>query len=383
MTATGQRDVAQHGLERFVVRLAEELEIREVPVSPRSLIAFTEALSLIAGSGRSGIYWAGRATLLNRPDDIEAYDRAFLVWWDAASPSPGSTHPIDETLGFDLPTVDAADDGPASDETAPDVSVRWSDEEVLRQRDFAECSPAELDLLFGMMASLRLAVDLRPVRRPEPTNGSRGAFDTRRTARAALRTGGEIVRHHHTLRARRPRRVVVLVDVSGSMEPYALAMVRFAQVLVAARHRDRVKVEVFAIGTRLTRLTRELSDTDPDAALSAAAGAVPDWSGGTRLGDTIGEFVQRWGAVGMARGAEIVVLSDGWDRGDAERLGEQMERLSRLAHRITWVNPLRATPGYVPLAAGMAAALPFVDRFIDGHNLAAFESLAALLGRRR
>jgi len=371
------------GLERFVVRLGEELELRGVAVSPRSLVTFTKALALVAGSGRSAIYWAGRATLLTSPDDVDAYDRAFLVWWDAASPAPGSTRRLEETFGFDLPPDEASGDDDARNETAPDVSVRWSSEEVLRHRDFAECSPTELDAIFALMGSLQLAVDLRPVRRIEPTRGGHGTFDTRRTARGALRTGGEIVRHRHTRQALRPRRVVLLVDVSGSMEPYALAMVRFAQVLVAARRRDRVKVEVFSIGTRLTRLTLELGGADPDAAFRAVGAAVPDWSGGTRLGDTIGQFVQQWGAVGMARGAEIVVMSDGWDRGDPTHLAEQMGRLARLAHRVTWVNPLRATPGYAPLAAGMAAALPFVDRFIDGHNLAAIESLAALLGQRR
>lgn len=173
----------------------------------------------------------------------------------------------------------------------------------------------------------------------------------------------------------RPRRIVLVVDVSGSMESYARALLRFAQAAVVGRG----KVEVFALGTRLTRLTRELSSRDPDLALEQAAKRVVDWSGGTRLGDGIKEFNDRWAVRGMARGAIVVILSDGWDRGDPEVLGAQMQRLHRVTHRIVWVNPLKAAPGYAPLARGMAAALPYVDEFIEGHSLASLERLATVV----
>jgi uncharacterized protein with von Willebrand factor type A (vWA) domain len=159
------------------------------------------------------------------------------------------------------------------------------------------------------------------------------------------------------------------------MESYARALLRFAH---AAAQSSR-PVESFAIGTRLTRLTRELHTHDPDAALRRASTAVPDLSGGTRLGDALAEFNDRWGMRGMARGAEVVILSDGWDRGDPATVAEQMARLHRVAHRVVWANPLKASPGYAPLARGMAAALPFVDRFVEGHSLASLEALAALL----
>jgi uncharacterized protein with von Willebrand factor type A (vWA) domain len=170
---------------------------------------------------------------------------------------------------------------------------------------------------------------------------------------------------------------VLLVDISGSMGPYARALLRFAHAAVVARS----DVEVFALGTRLTRLTRSLQTHDPDAALRGATDAVPDWSGGTRLGETIGEFADLWGVRGMARGAVVVVLSDGWERGGVERLTLEMERLHRLAYRVIWVNPLKAAAGYAPLAAGMAAALPFIDDFVEGHNLASLEALCGLLER--
>ena len=170
---------------------------------------------------------------------------------------------------------------------------------------------------------------------------------------------------------------MLLCDVSGSMEPYARALLRFLHAAVVGRGR----VEAFALGTRLTRITRELSSRDPDAALGAAARRVVDWSGGTRLGEGLREFNDQWGVRGMARGAVVVILSDGWDRGDPEVLGEQMARLARVAHRIVWVNPLKATPGTRPLARGMAAALPYVDEFVEGHSLASLEHLAEVIGR--
>jgi hypothetical protein len=175
-----------------------------------------------------------------------------------------------------------------------------------------------------------------------------------------------------TVAGERQRRLVLLLDVSGSMEPYARALVRFVHAAMVGR-RD---VEAFALGTRLTRLTRELSTRDPDAALSAAALAVTDWSGGTRLGDGLQEFNDSWGVRGMARGATVVVLSDGWDRGDPEVMEEQMARLARVAHQVVWVNPLKASPGYEPLARGMSAALPHVDTFLEGHSLNSLKALA-------
>jgi uncharacterized protein len=198
--------------------------------------------------------------------------------------------------------------------------------------------------------------------------------------RAALRTDGEAVRRHHRAPGARPRRVVLLCDVSGSMEPYARALLRFLQVAAAGR---RTPVEAFTLGTRLTRVTKELSDRDPDAALARAAAAVEDWSGGTRLGDSLRRFNDEWGVRGMARGAVVVVLSDGWDRGDPVELGDEMARLARVAHRVVWVNPLKASPGYQPLARGMAAALPHVDEFVEGHSLDALEDLARIVGGER
>jgi uncharacterized protein with von Willebrand factor type A (vWA) domain len=191
-----------------------------------------------------------------------------------------------------------------------------------------------------------------------------------------LAAGGEpapLRRHRATTRA---RRVVLLVDVSGSMDAYAQVLLRFAH---AAARRGGVPTEVFALGTRLTRLSRELSLRDPDAAMAAVAAALPDAGGGTRLGLLVKEFLDRWGQRGAARGAVVVVLSDGWERGDVALLAEQVARLRRLAHRVVWANPRKAARGYAPVAAGMAAVLPHVDDFVEGHSLAALEHLAAVV----
>ncbi|MGH8969905.1 MAG: VWA domain-containing protein, partial [Actinomycetes bacterium] len=193
--------------------------------------------------------------------------------------------------------------------------------------------------------------------------------------RALLRRGGEPVRLERRVRRVRPRRLVLVVDVSGSMQPYADAFLRFAH----AAARRRPGTEVFTLGTRLTRVTREIAGRDPSAALAAVAGAVPDWSGGTRLGELVKAFLDRWGQRGIARGAVVVIASDGWERGEATLLAEQMVRLHRLAHRVVWANPHRGKPGYAPMTAGMSAALPHVDAFVDGHSVAALERLATVM----
>jgi uncharacterized protein with von Willebrand factor type A (vWA) domain len=253
------------------------------------------------------------------------------------------------------------------------VRLRYSPVEVLRTKDFALYSPEEFAELQRLLADLRISGALKKSRRLEPA--VRGRHDPRRTLRGAMRTGGEAVRHRFRRPRVQPRRVVLLCDISGSMAPYSRALLRFLHAGVASGAR----LEAFSVGTRLTRITRELATRDPDQALRQASGAMTDISGGTRLGDAMKEFVDRWGQRGMARGAVVVVLSDGWDRGDVQVLAEQMRRLSRLAHRVIWVNPLKSAPGYKPLAAGMAAALPYVDVFLSGHNFESLEELAAAI----
>jgi hypothetical protein len=278
-------------------------------------------------------------------------------------------------VGLDNAPDEESDAGDATGDAGVTLQVRWSPAEVLRTRDFAACSSAELDEAHRLIADLRVVGATRRSRRHRPGRRNRGRPDLRRTVRRALRAGGEPVTWAFTTPSTRPRRIVLLCDVSGSMEPYARALLRFLHTAVVGGTR----VEAFALGTRLTRLTRELSSRDPDEALAVAARRVTDWSGGTRLGAGLRTFNDRWGVRGLARGAIVVILSDGWDRGDPELLGSEMARLHRVAHRIVWVNPLKATPEYAPLARGMAAALPHVDEFVTGHSVAALEDLVGVL----
>jgi uncharacterized protein len=347
-----------------------------VPTS--STVTFSEALAATGLDDRDRVYWVGRTTLVRRPEDHALYDRAFAVFWEhrtgtgVVEPDPD---PITVTLAVDDDDESGVDDGTASDD--PTLELRFSAAEVLRHKDFADCSDDELTQAQDLMMRLRVVGSPRRSLRLATTDDRTGRPDLRRTVRAALRAGGEPVRRHWREPSTRHRRLVLLLDVSGSMEPYARGLLRFVHAAVAGRQ----KVEAFALGTRLTRITRELTSRDPDTALRQASARVVDWSGGTRLGDGLRQFNDDWGQRGMARNAIVVVLSDGWDRGDPQVLGEQMARLHRTAHKVIWVNPLKVTPGYAPLARGMAAALPFVDEFVEGHSVAAMEGLAAAISR--
>jgi hypothetical protein len=263
--------------------------------------------------------------------------------------------------------------------TGPVRAVRYSAREVLRDRDFASCTPDELDEAHRLMASMRLSGPYRRSRRSRRAPSGRGRPDLGATLRRSMRTGGEPVDRPSRTPSKTPRRLVLLVDVSGSMAPYARELLRFAHVAVAGRRR----VEAFAIGTRLTRLTRALAVHDPDAALDHVAREVPDWSGGTRLGEGLRQFNDEWGRRGMARGAIVVILSDGWDRGDPALLGEQVRRLALVARDVVWVNPLAGAPGFAPVAGGMAAALPHVGHLVAGHSLGALENLVHVLEAER
>jgi uncharacterized protein len=259
------------------------------------------------------------------------------------------------------------------------VPSAWSDAELLRDKDFADYTDAERQVARRVMRRLAGTGPTRPSRRTRPAR-RRGAPphaarpDLRRTMRSSLRTGGDPFERHWREPAERPRPLVLVCDVSGSMEPYARMLLQYMQACVAARRR----VEAFVFGTRLTRVTRELAGRQHDAALARVATTASDWSGGTRIGESIAELNRTHGRR-IGRGSIVVVLSDGWDRGEPEELAEEMARLSRCAHRLVWLNPLKAHAGYEPLTRGMQAALPFVDHFLSGNSIASLAELADLL----
>ena len=348
----------------------------DVPVG--RAVTFAQALTL-TGVDRSGRRLLGGADHAHRPAR-----RTSPSTTGPSTPSGGGRasltlddrRPVELTIVLD--TEDEAPPGEGEEPAEPDgptLVVRWSRQEVLRHKDFAAYTHAEFEEARRLMADLRLHGALRRSRRRRPSRKAEGRPDLRRTVRRSLRSGGEPIRRAFSAAGERPRRIVLICDVSGSMEPYSRALVRFLHAAVVGRGR----IEAFALGTRLTRITRELSSRDPDAALAKAARSVPDWSGGTRLGEGLRAFNDQWGVRGMARGSVVVILSDGWDRGDPALLAEQMQRLQRVAYRTVWVNPLKASPGYAPLAAGMAAALPFVDEFVEGHSLDSLQKLAEVI----
>lgn len=352
---------------------AAVLRSEGVDVALGNTLSFVDALGRVGIDTRTGVYWAGRATLVHRPEHIAAYDRAFAVFWLQRG-DLRTARPVEQRL------VVAPEDGGDGDGEST-RTLRYSPAEVLRHKDFAAYTHGEFDEARRLMADLSLGGALRRTRRlraARPRTRRTAHPDLRRTVHRSLKLHGEPLQRLFLAPAERQRRLVLLCDVSGSMEPYTRALLRFLHAAVVGRRH----VEAFALGTRLTRLTRDLHDHDPDAALAKAAATVEDWSGGTRLGEGLRAFNDRYGVRGMARGAIVVILSDGWDRGAPEMLGEQMARLRRVAHRIVWVNPLKATPGYEPLARGMAAALPHVDEFVEGHSLASLEVLAKVVSKR-
>ncbi len=366
-------------VERLAVGFTRVLRQAGLKVPASSTINFTQALGKVGMTDRAGPYWAGRATLVSKPEDIELYDQAFLAYWDQrmgigflieTPPDEPVTLAVDEEDPDEGNSDD--DDGDSPDDI---VSLRFSRLEVLGEKDFAECSAEELAELSALLGQLRFTTHQRRSLRHTRVKGKGDRADLRRTVQLALRHHGEPIRRSFTSPANKPRQLTLILDVSGSMETYARALIRFCHAAVMARNR----VEVFALGTRLTRITRQLSNHDPDAAIAAATPEVADWSGGTRLGEAIQEFNNQWGVRGMARGGVVVILSDGWDRGDPEILGDQMERLHRVTHELVWVNPLKASPGYAPLAAGMAAAFPHIDTFVSGHSYNSLADLAILL----
>jgi uncharacterized protein len=360
-----------------VLGFARTLRHAGVTASPDRVEAMLAALGSLDVLDPTDVYWAGRLTLCGGPDDLDRYDAAFAAYFGGevprASRAPANQPP---QMAATAPLDAGSGEGEDDDGETPDLATRASADEVLRHRDVGEMSVAEREHLRRLFALLVPASPMRASRRRRPS--AHGTVHASRTVRHALHDGGEVTRLLYRRARPRPRRVVLLIDVSGSMSPYADALMRFAHAAVRAHP---AATEVFTIGTRLTRVTREMRLRDPDKALAASGTAIPDWSGGTRLGEVLKAFLDRWGQRGTARGAVVVLCSDGWERGGTEVLAEQMARLHRLAHTVVWVNPHKGREGYEPLTAGMQAALPFVDAFVAGHSMAAFEELVGVISR--
>jgi uncharacterized protein len=372
------------GLQRLV-GFGRLLRRRGLPVGTGRILTFCRAVAALDRIDRTGIYWAGRVAMVARKEDLPAYDTAFAEWFPGrrARDVMAMISGQDQRLGVPPELEVLLDQGIPEDSWEPaegdedgetPVGVLASGAEVLRAKSFDDLTEDERIQADHVIRALAVHLPTRRSRRYRPSPYGR-RFDQRRTLRASLRTQGEPFRRAWRDRRDRARPLVLILDVSGSMSAYSRALMQFGFAAMRAGRR----VEVFCFGTRLTRVTRALARTEPDEALREVAASVVDWNGGTRIGASLKELLDRWSQHVAMRGAVVVLCSDGLERGEPALLAAQVARLSRLSHRLIWVNPLKGSPRYEPLARGMAAALPHVDVFLAGHNLQSLESLCGVL----
>ncbi|MGI8804035.1 MAG: vWA domain-containing protein [Solirubrobacteraceae bacterium] len=387
-------------LPAFVGAFSQRLHEAGLPVTPERASHLANALALVKPEGRRRLYWTMRAVFVTGQLQVPIFDSVFFEVFgskempddfDAEDVVPISTPPDErekpehkseemdnpreqDPRSMDVSSGPPGEDGDDEDDDSEEIEIPLamaSEEELLGKKSFDALAPHELAQLYRLMTRLELATPLRRTRRMK--KGRHGEhMDMRRTLRASLRTGGDPIklkrRHRRIVR----RRLVLLCDISGSMEPYARAYLQF----LTAAGASGPNAEAFVFATRLTRLTRALAGRNPERAIHRAAAAAPDWSSGTRMGDALKTFNDRHGRRGMARGAVVVILSDGWERGDPGLVAQEMERLARLTYRIVWVNPRVSASNFSPQAGGMVAALPFCDALVSGHSLHAMNEVA-------
>jgi uncharacterized protein len=383
----------------FAVALAAALRRAGIPSTPDRSGWLVDALQLVPPLSRSELYWACRAVFITSRQQLAGFDAVFEAIFDSAADfadsrgdpntlDAGATHRRAPADNRQVPRViaegsdsaatpaSAGSDRETSDdrEGSDGVVLAMSREERLHETSFASLGPDELARIRRLVAALTLMTPLRPGRRDRRSPHVQDHLDMRRTVRMARRSGGDAVRLFHSEPRPRPRPLVFVCDISASMEPYTRVFLSLMQAAVVSS-----RAEAFVFATRLTRLTRHLGVRDPDRALERAAEGAADWAGGTRLADGIRAFIDEHGRRGVARGAVVVILSDGWAQDDPADIEHQMARLARLAHRIVWVNPRKAARGYQPLTGGMAAALPYCDAFVSGHNYSALQELVRVI----
>jgi hypothetical protein len=360
---------------KHVVTFGRVLREVGIEVGPGRIVDAVEGLGAVDLTRQEDVYFTLRQTLVSRHDELELFDRAFAAWFLRGPVAPlvrqRQARQADRVLQASLTTSGT----PEEVEIGGDpIELGASAHELLREKDFAEMTPEEFERCKALMAAIGRTRPRRSSRRraPDP-RGDR--LDLRRLVRRSLRTGGDPVEQAWRARKVVPRKLVVLCDVSGSMDAYSRALLLFLHSVVGSGP----GVEAFGFGTRLTRLTPDLATRDPEAALARASATAVDWGSGTRIGESLAEFNSVYGRRALSRGAVVVIVSDGWERDDPELLEREMARLARAAYAVVWVNPLKGNPEYQPLAGGMRCALPFVDRFLPGHNLRSLEELAAVL----
>jgi uncharacterized protein with von Willebrand factor type A (vWA) domain len=362
-----------------------ELRAAGVPSGSHDLITFCEAMGPLDPTDLVDLYWGGRTSLVHRREDIEVYHRTFVSYFLSGRNPVAQLVKIrahadapreESVVTFDVPETDPRADNEDSDEEATHLGLQASNVATLKSKSFTECTVREEEALRRIMRRLRLRPPTRVTRRTKPGPG-KGKPDLRRTMSAAMRTQGELLELRRRVRRTRTRPLILILDISGSMADHSRSLLQFAWS--ARRAADRV--EVFAFGTRLSHLTKALSTRSLDTAMTRAGAEVFDWEGGTRIGSAIDAFLKGWGRRGMARGAIVVICSDGFDRGDPETLADAMERLTRLAHSVIWLHPQRP-PGekkWQAQSLGMAVAVPFCDAVLSCRDFNALEEFAKAL----
>jgi uncharacterized protein len=373
-----------------LVGFAHELRAAGLAVGTGDVLGYFAAMTPLDPTDLVDLYWAGRATLLNKHEDQPAYDRVFREYFlgeDAPARGRLMIKPATMAQAEAALVMPGTEPGPERDEERPALGWMASDVDALKHRSFAACTPDELAALRRIMTRMRLTPPRRRTRRTRPVTGRGTQPDLRATIRAAMRTGGEPPGQlFFTERKVKPRPLILILDVSGSMADYSRHLLQFAHTARHAARRARLRpgppgrVEVFCFGTRLTRITRELRHQRVEVALDEAARTVVDWDGGTRIGQSLDTFARTWGRGGLCRGGVVVICSDGLDRGDPEVLARAMERLSRLCHRIVWLNPHKGDDrDFRPSTLGMMVAAPHIDLLLSGHDLASLGELAEML----
>ena len=378
---------ANNGTGIFDVLMGFGHALREegVAIGSGQMVTYCQAAARLNPTDLADLYWGGRVSLVTRQIDLPTYDRVFRAYF------LGEQSPVSELFKLKAqlsPEAEAALEIPSGDESEeserdePQLGLMASTIESLRHKRFDECTPDELEALRKLMAPFRLLPPKRRTRRRRP--GQSRHPDLRRTIRLGMRTQGEMIEQCWRERQVKRRKVVLILDVSGSMAEYSRALLQFAhsaaRVATGPAGKAFGRVEVFCFGTHLTRITGELQRRDPDQALAEAARTVVDWEGGTKIGASLDLFVRTWGRRGLCRGAIVVICSDGLERGHPELLATSMERLARLCHRIVWMNPLKGDNAeFKPRTVGMVVALPYVDLLLSGHDLSSLEELAGCL----
>jgi uncharacterized protein len=374
-----------------VMHFARILRATGLPIGPGRVLEAVRAVQAVGLASKADFYWTLHAVFVNRHDQRDLFDQAFRMFWrdpqmaermmsfllPQAKPDMVQARPeLNRRLAEALQASAPPRPHPADDmEERIDAAMTFSEREVLQGKDFEQMSSAEMAAAKRMLARLRLPIGEYPTRRFEAhVAGTRA--DLRATLRATARSGGDVIALRFRQRRLRPPPLVVLCDISGSMERYSRMFLHFLHAIA----NDRDRVQTFLFGTRLTNITRQLRDKDVDRALAKVAAAVEDWSGGTRIGRCLADFNLHWARRVLAQNAVVLFISDGLDRDAGAGLAPEFERLSKSCRRLIWLNPLLRYAGFEPKSLGMRAILPHVDDFRPAHNIDSLEDVARALG---